>query len=141
MLTIDLIKFFPLFISFSSEFSSEDRLIDIFPSCFSFHSSNRKSKESRKVYIHKLNKLTLQVLADSKIAIIVSDITIKNQVATLIAHIHIHNNPVIKTIYHVVNVTFTKAKLFAIRCGINQVTQLVNINCIIIIIDSLYVAK
>ena len=80
-------------------------------------------------------------MADSKIAIIVSDITIKNQVATLIAHIHIHNNPVIKTIYHVVNVTFTKAKLFAIRCGINQVTQLVNINCIIIIIDSLYVAK
>ena len=52
-------KVFPLFISFSSEFSSEDRLIDIFPSCFSFHSSNRKSKESRKVYIHKLNKLTL----------------------------------------------------------------------------------
>jgi len=135
-------KVFPLFISFSSEFSPGDRLINIFSSCFSFYSSDRKSKESRKVYIHKLNKLTLQALADSKTAVMVSDIiSIKNQVATSIAHIHIHNNPIIKTIYHVVNVTSTKAKLFTIRCSINQATQLVNINHIIIITDSLHAAK
>jgi len=80
---------------------------------------NRKSKESRKVHICKLEKLTLQILADSKTAVIVSDISIKNQVATLIAHIHIYNNSVIKTLYHVINVTSTKAKLFTIRYGIN----------------------
>jgi len=50
--------------------------------------------------------------------------SIKNQVATSITHIYVSNNPVIKTLYHVVNVTSTEAKLFAIRCGINQATQI-----------------
>jgi len=131
MLTIDLMEF-------SSKFSPRNKLIDIFPNHFSFYSSDRKSKESRKVYICKLNEITLQALANSKTAIIVSDTSIKNQVATLITHIYVNNNPIIKTIHHVVNITSTKAKLFAIRCGINQATQLVNINCIIIIMDILY---
>ena len=77
-------RIFPLFNFFSSEFSPRDRLIDIFPSCFSFYSTNRKNKESRKVYICKLDKFTLQILADSKTTVIVSDVSIKNQVATLI---------------------------------------------------------
>jgi len=81
------------------------------------------------------------VSADSKTAVIVSDTSIKNQVATLIAHIHIHDNPVIKTLHHAVNDMSTKTKLSAIRCSINQATQLVNINCIIIITDSIHAAK
>ena len=47
--------------------------------------------------------------------------SIKNQVATLIAYIHIYNNSVIKTLYHTINITFTEVKLFAIRYSINQV--------------------
>ena len=111
-------RVFSSFNPFSTEFSLEDRLIDIFPSCFSFHSMNRKSKESRKAHICKLDKITLQILADSKTAVIVLDINIKNQVATLIAHIHIYNNSIIKTLHHAINVTSTEAKLF-IRYGIN----------------------
>ena len=42
---------FPLFNSFSSEFSSEDRLINIFPSWFSFYFTDRKCKKDRKVHI------------------------------------------------------------------------------------------
>ena len=80
-----------------------------------------KSKESRKIHIHKLDELTFQVSADSKIAVVVSDMSIKNQVATLIAYIHIYNNSVIKTLYHTINITFTEVKLFAIRYSINQV--------------------
>ena len=34
-----------------------------------------------------------------------------------------------------------RLKFFAIRCGINQATQLVNINYIIIIIDLIYAIK
>ena len=97
--------------------------------------------KSRKAHICKLDKLTLQMSADSKTAVIVSDVSIKNQVATLIAHIHVHNNPIIKTLYHTINVTFTEAKLFTIRCDINQVTQSININCIIVIMDSIYITK
>ena len=74
-------------------------------------------------------------------AIIVSDMSIKNQVATLIAHIYIHNNSVIKTLYYAINVTFTEAELFAIRCDINQAIQLTNINHIIVITDLIYTTK
>lgn len=42
---------FPSFISLSTKFSSGDQLINIFPSCFSFYSLNRKSEESRKLHI------------------------------------------------------------------------------------------
>ena len=81
------------------------------------------------------------MLANSKIAIIVSNTSIKSQVSTLIAHIHVHNNPIIKTLHHVINVTSTEAELSTIRCGINQATQIVNIDCIIIIMNSIYTTK
>ena len=133
-------RVFPSFIPFSSELLPRNRLIDIYPSFFSFHSID-KSKDGRKEHIQKLNNLTLQVSDASKIAIVISNISIKNQVATLIAHIHIYDNPVIKTLHHAVNIMSTEAKLFAIRWGINQATQLANINCIVIIMDLLHAAK
>jgi len=133
---------FPSFIPFSSEFLPRNRLIDsrininqsVYPRYFSFYSIN-KHKEGKKAYIWKLNNLTLQASDDLKIA------SIKNQVATLIAYIYLYNNPVIKTLHHAVNIMFTEAKLFTIRYCINQATQLANINCIIVITDSLYAAK
>ena len=131
---------FPSFIPFSSEFLLGNRLIDIYPSCFSFHSMD-KHKEGRKTHIQKLNNLTLQASDDSKMTIVISDVGIKNQAATTIAHIYVHDNPVIKSLHHAVNVTFTEAELFAIRYGINQATQLANINCIVVIIDLLHAAK
>ena len=69
------------------------------------------------------------------------DTSIKNQITTLISHIHSHNNPVIKTIHHVINVISTEARLFAIRCGINQATYLPNVNQIFVITDSIHAAK
>ena len=93
------------------------------------------------MHICKLDELIFQTLADSKTAVVVSNMSIKNQVAILIAHIHVHNNPVIKTIYHVINITSIEAELFAIRCSINQTTQIINNNCITIIIDSIHAAK
>jgi len=119
---------FPSFNPFSSKFSPGDRLIDVFPSYFFFYSTNRKSKENIKVHICKLNKITLLLSTDPKSIVVVSDTSIKNQVAISIAHIHIHDSPVVKTIYHAINVTTTEAELFAIRCGINQATHLNNIN-------------
>jgi len=54
---------------------------------------------------------------------------------------HIHNRPVMKTLHHIVNVMSIEAKQFAIRCGINQATNHNNISKIIIITDSIHVAK
>ena len=40
-----------------------------------------------------------------------------------------------------INVTTTKAELFAIRCGINQAINIPNIEHIIIITDSIYATE
>ena len=69
---------FPFFDSFSNEFSSGNRLIDIFTSCISLHLTNRKNKKSRKAYIWKLDKITLKVSLDFKTAVIILDASIKN---------------------------------------------------------------
>ena len=92
----------------SVEFSSGHGLIDIFSSCFSFHHSDWKGKESRKAHLHILDKLILQTLGETNMAIVVSSVSIKNQVATSITHVYTHNNSIIKTLYHIINVTFTK---------------------------------
>ena len=130
-----------LFSPFNCEFSLGNRLIDFFPKYFLFHSLNRNCESSVKSYLHKLEDITLQALSDPLTVVVVSDASIKNYVTTSIAHIHVHSSPVIKTIYHAVNIMSTKAELFAIRCGINQATYLLNIKRIVIISDSIHVAK
>jgi len=72
---------------------------------------------------------------------VVTDTSIKNNVATSIAYIHVCDKPVIKTIHHAVNVLTTEAELFAIRCGINQATNIPDILKIVIITDSLHTSQ
>jgi len=81
------------------------------------------------------------MLADLKTAVIVLDVSTKNQVATSISYIYFYNNPIIKTIYLMINITFTEVKLFVIRCSINQAIQIININYIIIIMNLIHAAK
>ena len=52
-------KVFPSFDIFNKKFSPGDRLIDIFPSHFSFHYTNKQSKESMKSHICNLDNITL----------------------------------------------------------------------------------
>ena len=47
---------FHSFNPFSSEFSLDDKLIDIFPSCFSFYWLDRKNKESKRAHICRLDE-------------------------------------------------------------------------------------
>jgi len=129
---------FPFFSSFNYEFSPGNRLIDIFPNCFPFHSLNRKNKQDIKNYLQNLDNITIQ---DSLSMIVVTNASIKNQVAISIAHIHNNNNLVIKTIHHVVNVMSTKTKLFTIICSIDQATHLSNMNQIVVITDSIHATK
>ena len=74
-------------------------------------------------------------------AIVVIDMSIKNNTATSISYMHTHNYPITKTIHHAVYVTSSEAKLFTIRCGINQASNQDGISKIIIITDSIHVAK
>jgi len=74
-------------------------------------------------------------------AIVVTDASIKNDIAISILHMHTFNSPLIKTLHHTVFVTSTEAELFAIRCSINQAANQEDISKIIVITDSIHGAK
>ena len=126
---------------FNSEFSPDSRLVDLFSDHFSFFWSDRGSIDSRKSHLKNLDEVVLNTLMDSHSTIIVSDMSIKNNVVTLIAHIHSYNLPVIKMIHYATNIISTEAELFAIRCGINQAVWLPNIKWIIVITNSIHAAE
>jgi len=69
------------------------------------------------------------------------DASVKTNVTSSIAHIHIRNKLIIKILHHTINITSSEAEFFAIRCGINQATHLYGISKIIVVTDSIHVAK
>jgi len=131
---------FPLFDLFNKEFSPGSHFINIFHSCFLFHCSNKQSDQGIKSHICLLNNITIKSSSDPSYALIVSNASIKNNIAISISHVHVHNKPIIKTIHHVVNITTMEAKLFTIRCGINQATALPGISNIVILMNSIHAA-
>ena len=134
-------KVFPSFAPLHSEFSPSSRVIDIFHSCFSFPLSSKQKDDRFRTCIQQLDNLTIKSLNNPSHALVIMDADIKNNVVTSISYTHIHNKPVTKTIHHTVNVTSTEAKLFAIRCGINQATSHNDVSKIIIVTDSIHAAK
>ena len=130
-------EFFLSFSFFNKEFKPGNRLIDLFSDRFSFHFCSSNTKK----HIEKLDKIALRMSSNPLSTIIVSDTSIKNHIATLISHIHSFNKPVIKTKHRAINVTTTKAELFAIQCRINQAVTNSNINHIVVVTDSLHTAK
>ena len=115
-------------------------LIDIFSSYFSFYHAIHENKESKAAYIHKLDKCIFSALIDPKSVVVVSNASIRNNVAISIAHVHLYLNSINKTIHYTVNITSTEAELFAIRCGINQAVQIPDVAHIIVIMNAMYVA-
>ena len=87
-----------------------------------------------------LNNLTIFSLLNSSHTLMITDTSIKNNVTTFIAHIYICKKDVIKMIYHTVNVLSSEAELFAIRCSINQATNVPGILKIVVITDLLHAA-
>ena len=121
------------FNSLSNEFSHRTRLINTFSSCFSFHYTNHKSKESKATHICKLDEYMFYTSNNSKLVVMVSNTSIKNNVAISISYVHLFLNPIKKMIHHAVNIMSIKAELFAIRCNINKAIQIPNIVHITII--------
>ncbi len=69
----------------------------------------------------------LRVSSDLFSSIVMSDASIKNQVATSILHIHSFNKPIVKTLCRAINITIAEAEFFVICGGINQVVANHNI--------------
>jgi len=70
---------------------------------------------------------------------VVSDTSIRNNVTTSVAPVHLFKRSLKKTLHYTINVTTTEVELFVIRCEINQATQIPDTSYIIIITDTLYV--
>ena len=85
--------------------------------------------------------MTIKSSSNLSHMLVIMDASIKNNIATSISHIHIQNEPINKTLHHAVNITSTEAKLFAIRCSVNQATNSSDISKIIVIMDSIHAAR
>jgi len=123
------------------EFALGYKIIDSFSSCFLFYFFNKYSDESLISCLYQLDEITIVSSENPSHALVITDTSIKNNTATSITHIYIHNRSVVKTLYHAVNINSTKAELFAIRCGINQATNSIEISKIIVITNSIHAAK
>jgi len=134
-------KVFPSFNPLNKEFSSGSQLIDIFFSCFFFHLFDKCNDNKLEAHSHQLDNIAITFSLNQSHALIVTDTSIKNNRAISIAYIHVCDKPIIKTIYHVVNIILSKVKLFAIRYGISQAINIPEISKIFVITDSIYVVK
>ena len=85
--------------------------------------------------------MVIQHSSNPHTALVIMDASIKSDIATSVAYIHLANCPLVKTVHHASFVTTTEAELFAIRCGINQALSLKNISKIIVVTDSIHAAN
>ena len=85
--------------------------------------------------------MVLEASLSNSTAIVISDASIKNDIATSISHVHIANQPLIKMLHHAVLVTTTEVELFIIRYSMNQASSKNNISKIVIVTDSIHMAK
>jgi len=108
---------FPSFTPLHSELSPSHRVIDNFSDQLVF---NLHSKQNgNKTHTQQLDNMIIKLSNSPFTAIVVTDVSIKNDTATSILHMYIYNNLITKTVHHMVHITNTEAELFAIRCGIN----------------------
>ena len=108
---------FPSFSPLNPEFIPESRVVDIYPDLFLFNLANKGKNNN--TCIQQLDDMTLQLSSSPNMAIIVTDVSIKNNITISISHIHAFNHPMIKTVHHTAFITSTEAELFTIKCGIN----------------------
>ena len=134
-------RIFPSFISLHSEFSSSYRVINNFSDCFSFNLFNKHHDNDKKICIQQLDNIVIESSNSPSTAIVVMNTSVKNDITTSISHMHTYNNPITKTLHHIVYITSTEAELFAIRCSINQASNHIDISKIIVVTNSIHIAK
>jgi len=116
-------------------------LVDNFPNHFSFYIVNQKNIKNMNVYIWLLDKLFEDYSLNLNTVLIISDASIKNNVAISVLYIYFNYSTLLKTIHHIINVTSTKTELFVIKCRINQTIQVPNTEHIIVITNVIHTAR
>jgi len=132
---------FPSFSPLDPELSPGSRIVDSFSDRISFNLTNKKVENPNNKRSQELDELVINLSSNSQSALVVTDASIKNDIATSISHIHSYNRPLVKTVHHASFVTTTEAELFAIRCGINQARHIPNVSKIVVVTDSIHAAR
>jgi len=127
----------PSFSPLHPELSPDVRIIDTFSDHFSFNHSGKNDNQC----LQQLDSMVIESSLLQSTAIVTIDASIKNDIATSISHMHISNQPLTKTIHYAAFITSAEAELFAIRYGINQASAKESISKIIVVTDSIHVAK
>jgi len=70
------------------ELTSGFWLVDIFFNCFSFNVIEYKVNDYKAVYLQKLNDIFEDSLYNSKSVIVISNVSIKNNITISITHVH-----------------------------------------------------
>ena len=130
---------FPSFSPLSLEFTPGFCIINNFSDRFSFNLVNRKEKDQ--ICAQELDEIVLWISSSPSTALVVTNASIKNDIATSISHIHSANHPLIKTVHHAMFITSTEAELFTIRCGINQACIKEGVSKIIMVTDSIHAVE
>jgi len=82
-----LLGIFPSFSQLDYELNLGSRIIDIFQDRFTFNLANKAKNDSARS--QQLDDMTISFLISPHMAIIVSDASVKNNIATSVSHIHI----------------------------------------------------
>jgi len=132
-------RIFPFFPPLYFELSPDHRVIDNFSDhiVFNLHSKQKEDKTRT----HQLDNMVIKSFSSLSTTIVVTDVSIKNNTAISISYIHTHNHPIAKTIQHAIHIMSSEAELFTIRCEINQASNQDGISKIIVVTDSIHVAK
>jgi len=132
---------FSSFDPLNPEFKPDNRIINCFSNHFSFHLFSKSSDHLFKTQIQQLDNIAVESSNTLLIILVVTDTSIKNNIASSIVHIHVHNKLIVKILHHTINVTSTEAEFFAIKYGINQVSHLQDISKIIVVTNLIHIAK
>lgn len=129
-----------MFDSLNIKLTSGFHLVNNFSDCFSFISVSQKDFEVLTAYYNKLDDIYKDSLINQDTVLIITN-SIKNNIATSISYIFKGQEIITKSIHHTMNMTSTKAKIFAIRCGINHIIHLQNVTQIVVITNAILAAK
>ena len=115
--------------------------MDNFSDQFSFNLVNKTEKEKDKTRTQELDDMVLYNSSSPHTALVITDASIKNDIATSISHVHLVNRSLTKTVYHASFMTTIETEMFTIRCGINQACSNNFISKIIVVTNSIHAAK
>jgi len=131
----------PVFDSLNKELPSDFQLVDTFSNCFSFNIVKCKDAKAITAYFNKLKNIYQSFSNSPKTIFIISNTSVKNNIATFVFYIWRKHNIIRKAVHHAINVLYADAKLSTIRYDISQAIQLQDAIQIVIITNTILVAK